>query len=126
MEKILFMGHSVFLSPKNLQKVISGKEVSVDGVAVPVIQNANGVNTEPAGEMITKYHIKVGDSNKILGLNRGFTVSLVRPEDLLPPPTGCRWINFNSTVQSEGGKSIHQVVVQPEEILIESWMDRDF
>jgi len=118
------MGHSIFLSSEQIESVIKGQEVKAEGACVPVIQNRDGSNTEPSGEMITKYRIKVGDKAKIIGTDRGFTISVVRPEDLLPSPDGCQWINFNSINQFNTGRIIHQVALTPESILLDSWMDK--
>ena len=123
-ESILYIGHSIFVSPEELQKIIEGKEITVDGACVPVIQSPDGSTTEPAGEMITKYSVKVGDKNELIGNNRGFKLFLVKPEDLLSSPKGCKWICFNFLNSFPTGSIIHQVVVQPEEVLLDSWMDR--
>lgn len=118
----LYMGHSIYLSEKQIASLIEGEEIIADGACVPVVKESNGSTTEPAAEMITKYAlIKKGEA-KILGSNNGFTISIVRPEDLLPLPNGCEWINFSQCSNFEGNGIIHQVVIMPERSLFNSFI----
>jgi len=114
------MGHSVYLSENQIISLIENNEVIADGACVPVVKESDGTTTEPAAEMITKYSLLKGEKNSISGSNRGFTIKINRPKDLLPLPEGCKWVGFNVSSVFENNKIIHQVVIMPETTLIES------
>lgn len=77
---VLSILHSIFLTPKEVENLISGEEVDAIGVSVPVWYY-QGNTSEPAEEVFCKYKLKVSDKKESVStLKNGHGYSINFPK----------------------------------------------